>query len=58
MATEDLEPEKYHDIMNSVSVISSAAELLLEDEEEPLKKDLLSRIKARAEKIAELVPPR
>jgi hypothetical protein len=48
-----LELEKYHDMMNSASVIKGMAELLIDDEPEPEKKDMLYAIADRAVYVAE-----
>lgn len=55
MLMDDLKTEEYHEIINSVGVIKNLAELLLEEEVEPSKRDMLSRIMARSEKIVELM---
>lgn len=55
MPVEELNTEKYHDIVNSTGVIRNLADLLLDDEADPLKRDMLGRIKACAEKLVELV---
>jgi nitrogen-specific signal transduction histidine kinase len=48
-----LKLKEYHDIINSASVIRGMAELLMEEERAPAKKDMLSVIMNRAEKVAE-----
>ncbi len=55
MPEEVLKTGRYHDVMNSVGVIKNVAELLLEEEVEPQRRDMLLKIKARSEKIAELI---
>ncbi len=47
--------ERYHDIMNSVSVIKNMTELLLDEKGDPLKRDILLKINARAERLVELM---
>ncbi len=55
MPAEDPKTEKHHDIVNSAGVIRNLADLLLDEEADPLKRDMLGRIKARAERLAELM---
>ncbi len=55
MLAEDSKTEKYHDIVNSAGVIGNIADLLLDEEADPLKRDMLGRIKARAERLEELM---
>ncbi len=55
MPAGELEMEKHHDIVNSAGVIRNLAELLLEMEADPLKRDMLGRIKARSERLEELM---
>jgi len=45
--------EKYHDMMNSASVIKGMADLLIDDEVSPEKKDMLTAIAERAMYVAE-----
>lgn len=55
MPAEELKSGKYHEIMNSVSVVKNMAELLMERETEPSRKEMLLKIIARSDKIAELI---
>lgn len=55
MPAEELKPGKYHEVMNSVSVVKNMAELLMEGETEPSRKEMLLKIIARSDKIAELI---
>jgi hypothetical protein len=50
---EELKLEQYHNMMNSTSVIKGMAELLLEEEGVPTRKDMLSVIVSRADKVAD-----
>ena len=50
---EELKLEQYHEMMNSTSVIKGMAELLIEEEGAPAKKDMLSVIVSRADKVAD-----
>lgn len=45
--------EKYHDMMNSASVIKGMTELLIDEETAPEKKDMLNLILNRAEHVVE-----
>ncbi len=50
---EESKLEKYQDMMNSASVIKGMAEILIEDEVISARKDMLSTIRERAERVAE-----
>ena len=45
----------YHEIINSASVIKAVAEILIEEESEPEKKVMLSKIVSRSEVLVEQI---
>ncbi len=45
----------YHEMINSVSVIKAVAEILIEDEPDPEKKDMLSKIVSRSKTLIEQI---